>query len=121
MTKLLEMDTNQLWGALVSLAAPLEALCSDERVYEMAKEYRERVKESRLPVVSMCCFMAQLLPLLLNDHKADTLTILSIIEGKSISELARMNGAQLALDVYNAWKRELEPFFTRFGHGAATE
>lgn len=120
MKKLLEMNTDELWGALVRLAAPMEALCADERIYELVKEYRERVKESRLPVIAMACLFSQLIPLLLREHKADTLAILSVIEGKGIAELARMNGAQLSVDVYKAWKGELEPFFTQFGRGAVT-
>lgn len=119
--KLINMNTDQLMGALIRLARPLETIASDERVYGLIDGYRERVKQTRVPVIASMEMFAKLIPLLLESYKAETIEILVEITGRPIGDIARMNGVQIALEASHAWKKEIGPFFTRFMRGELSE
>lgn len=119
--KLSEMNTEQLMGALIRLAKPLEAIASDNRVYELIDSYRKRAKETRVPVIASMEMFSKLIPLLLESHKAETVAILTEVTGRPVGQVAKMNGFQLALEASHAWRKEIGPFFTQFMRGELIE
>ena len=115
--KLSEMNAAELAIALVKLAGHMEKICGDEQIYQMIADYRERVKASRAQNIAAGEFYAKLVPLLLGKHRVETFHILAVVNGVSVEEIFKMNGFQLLINLCQAWRRELMPFFTQCASG----
>ena len=117
MAKLLEKNGAEMCAALVSLAAPMKAFLEDEEFNEAFKECTQKGTGSKLHQIGT--IYADLVPLLFGDkHLKDTLAILSVIEGKTVKEMLKMNGTELLKDALGAWKEQIQPFFTQLGLSA---
>ena len=117
MAKLLEKNGAEMCSALVSLAAPIKSFIEDTEFNETFKACTKKGMNSQLHGIAI--IYADMVPLLFGDkHLKDTLAILSVIEGKSTKELLKMNGTELLRDAINAWKEQIQPFFTQLGVSA---
>ena len=112
--KLLEKNGAEMAAALVNIAGAIEHLASDAQISETFIECtREGVRQNLHDMLKVYSNMA---PLLLGkDHIKDTLAVVAEIEGTTVKELLEMNGTDLLVDIVNAWKEQIGPFFQRFG------
>ena len=114
MAKLLEKDGAQMAAALVSIAIPLKRFVDDEEFVRVFRESTQKGVANNL--TSIITIYADLVPLLFGDkHLKDTLSILAVIEGKTVKELLKMNGTEMIADAMLAWKEQIAPFFLRLG------
>ena len=114
--KLTELNGWELTNALVEIAEPLGNLAGDDKVWEVFKECTKRgvgIKQKDTFRFILTTY-AKLIPALLGkEHKLDTVRILSVVEGKKVDELMKMNGTELLRDFERAFKEQLTPFFTK--------
>lgn len=117
--KLLEKNGAELCAALVSIAIPIKHFTDDEELISKFRECTERGYKYQLHEFAVV--YAEIVPLLFGDkHLNDIMTILSVIEGKPVKDLLKMNGADLIVDAMNAWKEQIAPFFQRLGLSVST-
>lgn len=111
MKKLSEMNANELCKALCDIAAPIGNIARDDEVVEALKQ----IAEKRRPGTALAKFFgvsfSALVPLLLNKHKADTFAVLSVLKGKTVSEVEQENGFQLVRDLRALFQTDLIRFF----------
>lgn len=124
MKKLTEMNGWELMGALVELSEPVNHLVNDDEVWECFRECTKRgvglKREDGFRFILKA--YSELFPLLCGEkHKLDTLKIISIAEGKSVTEAMNQNGAELLSSFEKAYKECLEPFFIKSAHTERTE
>lgn len=114
MAKLLEKNGAEMCAALVDIAASIKRFMDDE---EFDKAWKKATKKGlQTGMTDILRIYADLAPLLFGEkHLADTLAILSVIEGTTVKELMAMNGVDLMADVIKAFNEQLKPFFTRLG------
>lgn len=114
MAKLLEMNGGEMCAALVSIAAPVRSFLDDE---EFINAFRECTKKGvRSQMEGILNIYADLIPLLFGEkHLRDTLKVLAIIEGTTVNKMLKMDGVELMADAMNAWKEQIQPFFTKLG------
>lgn len=112
--KLMEKNGAEICAALVSIANPVRNFIEDAEFTEAFKDATK--KGIRMDLHGILTIYADIIPLLFGDkHLKDTVALLAVIEGKSVKEMLKMNGADLLADALSAWKEQLEPFFTRLG------
>ena len=123
MKKLIDMEAWELMSALAELAEPVNNLVSDDELWKTFKECTR--KGAMLKRQDGLQFILEtygkLGKPLLGKHKTDTLKILSIVEGKKIEDLMHMNGMEVLRDFSEAYKEQLEPFFTKSVPSVKTE
>lgn len=114
MAKLLEMNGAEMCAALVSIATPVRSFLDDEEFINTFRECTKRGIKSQLEGIMN--IYADMIPLLFGErHLRDTLKILAIIEGTTVNKMLKMNGVELMADAMNAWKEQIQPFFTKLG------
>ena len=120
MAKLLEKNGAEMCAALVSIAGTLKKFMDDE---EFSKAWKKATKEGiDRGLTDALEVYVDLVPLLFGEkHLKDTMSILSVIEGKPVKELLAMNGTELITDAVNAFKEQLTPFFTQLGVSVGTK
>lgn len=115
MKKFKDMEAWELMTALAEMAEPVNNIVSDDELWETFKECTKRglrlKQKDGLQYILKT--YGKLAPKLLGEHKADTLKILSIVEGKKLEDLMHMNGAELLKDFTAVYKEQLESFFTK--------
>lgn len=117
--KLLEKNGAEMCAALVSLAAPIKHFTDDEELIEAFRVCTEKGVKYKLHGVATV--YAEIVPILFGDkHLHDMMTILSVVEGKPVKELLKMNGVDLMADALDAWKEQIAPFFQRLGLSVST-
>ena len=117
MAKLLEKNGAEMCSALVSLAAPIRSFLDDPDVSEAFRKCTKKGIDNKLS--GFLTIYADMVPHLFGDkHLKDTIAILAVIEGKSAREMLKMNGVELMKDALNAWKEQIQPFFTQLGLSA---
>ena len=120
MAKLLEKNGAEMCAALVSLAVPIKHFTEDEEFIEKFRECTKKGVEYKLHGVAV--IYGDMMPLLLGEkHLNDVMTILSVVEGKTVKELLKMNGVDLMADAMHAWREQIAPFFQRLGLSVSTE
>ena len=114
MAKLLEKNGAEMCSALVDIAASLKRFMDDDK---FDKAWKQATKKGiTLGTTDILKAYADLVPMIFGEeHLKDTMSILSVIEGKSIKELLEMNGTELIADAIKAFNEQLKPFFTRLG------
>jgi len=114
MAKLLEKNGAEMCASLVNIATPLKHFMEDQ---EFDKAWKKAtMKGLKTGMTDVLRIYSDLVPLLFGDkHLNDTLAILAEIEGKSVSEMLRMNGTELLTDALNAWNEQVKPFFIQLG------
>lgn len=117
MAKLLEKNGTEMAAALVNIAAPIKRFMDDEK---FDKAFKNATKKGlRTQMSDVLAIYSEIAPLLFGkEHLKDTLAILAEIEGKSVSELMKMNGTDLLADALQAFNEQVKPFFTRLGVSA---
>lgn len=114
MAKLLEKNGAEMAAALVSLAAPIKSFMNDPEFDAAFKEATKKGMETQM--TDVLSIYSNLIPLLLGkNHLNDTMTILAVVEGKSVKELLKMNGTDLLADMIKAFTEQIKPFFQRLG------
>jgi hypothetical protein len=114
MAKLLEKNGAEMCSALVSLAAPIRSFLDDPEVGETFRKCTQKGIDNKLS--GLLTIYADMVPQLFGEkHLKDTLAILAVVEGKSVREMLKMNGVELMKDALNAWKEQIQPFFTQLG------
>ena len=110
MAKLLEKNGAEMCAALVEIAASLKRFMDDE---EFDKAWKIATKKGlKTGMSDVLRIYADLAPLMFGEkHLPDTLSILSVIEGKPVKELLAMNGTELLADTLSAFNEQLKPFF----------
>lgn len=119
MAKLLDKNGAEMAAALVSIATQLKHFMDDD---EFSKAFKKATKQGIDSGASdLLTVYVDLVPLLFGEkHLQDTLSILAVIEGKTVKEMLKMNGTELIADALQAWKEQLVPFFTRLGLSVGT-
>jgi hypothetical protein len=114
MAKLLEKNGSEMCAALVSIAAPLKRFIDDA---EFDKAWKKATKKGLQTGMSdILQIYADIAPLLFGEnHLKDTMAILAVIEGKTVSELLAMNGTELLCDALKAFNEQIKPFFMQLG------
>lgn len=112
--KLLDMNGAEMANALVALATPLRNFMDDAEFSEAFKECTKNGVQTRSTDILQ--IYTTLVPFLFGEkHLRDTLQILSIIEGTTVSKMLKMNGTDLIADAFDAWGKQIKPFFMRLG------
>lgn len=114
MAKLLEKNGAEIAAMLVELATPLKRFMDDE---EFSSAWKSATKKGvDLGMTDVLAVYVELVPLILGKkHLKDTVAILAAIEGKSASEMLKMNGTELIADALQAFNEQIKPFFTQLG------
>lgn len=114
MAKLLEKNGAEICSALVSIAGILRRFMDDE---EFDQAWKKATKKGlKTGMTDILEIYAELTPLLFGDkHLKDTISILSVIEGKTVKELLAMNGVEMISDAVKAFNEQLRPFFYQLG------
>lgn len=114
MAKLLEKNGAEMCAGLVTIASTLKRFMDDK---DFEKAWKEATKKGiQTGMTDILKIYADLAPFLFGDqHLKDTMQILSVIEGKPVSELLAMNGTELLGDALKAFNEQIKPFFTRLG------
>lgn len=112
--KLMEKNGAEICSALVSIAEPIRNFLDDA---EFISDFRRCTKKgANNKMQEFLQIYADLIPHLFGDaHRKDTLLILAEIEGTTVKEMLRMNGADLLADAISAWKEQIAPFLSRLG------
>ena len=112
--KLMEKNGAEICTSLVSIAEPIRNFLDDPEFITTFKECTKKGAENRLQEYLQ--IYADMMPLLFGDkHRKDTLQILAEIEGSTVREMLKMNGADLLADTIKAWNEQVGPFFSRLG------
>ncbi len=124
MAKLQELNGWELMGALADIAEPIGNLVNDDALWECFVDCTRKgvsVKE-KTGLRFILQTYAKLIPLLLGqEHKRDTVQLLSAIEGKPVAEIMQMNGKELLEHFRSAISESLIPFFTKSVPSEKTE
>lgn len=112
--KLLEKNGLEICATLTAMAEPIRNFMEDKEFTEAFKRCTIGGVENKL--TEFLQIYAELMPQLFGEkHRRDTLRILAEIEGKTVNEMLKMNGADLIADALDAWKEQIGPFFSRLG------
>lgn len=116
MKKLEDQELWELMSSLTELAEPVGNIVSDEAFWEKFVECTRKAAIIRRQDTMHFLIKAysDLAPYLLGDeHRKDTIRILSVVEGKPFDKLMHANGVEVMRDLGKVWKEKLEPFFTK--------
>jgi hypothetical protein len=104
------MTTVQAADALARIAEPAAEIIEDVKVFELWDEAKKM--QGKSPAAQAAFMVRKLAPMLLKDHLMATLTVLSIMTGKTVKQI----GAQPITETYNDIKgcvdADLLSFFT---------
>lgn len=116
MKKIAEMDVLELSSLLVEIAEPIGNLAADNEVFEAFRRCTMRGLglKQRNGLRFILQTYSEMMPLLFGDkHKIDTLRVLAAIEGTSLEEVMKLNGAEVFERFKKAWEEHLQDFFTQ--------
>lgn len=112
--KLSQMNTNDLAACLCRIAAPMERIAQDKELTKTMGEITKNL-EGRSSLQIGMSTLAALLPALLERHREETYTILSILTGKSIEEIGDQNAMLTLRDVRECVDSDFMDFFRSSG------
>ena len=114
MAKLLEMNGAEMCAALAGIAGTLKKFMDDA---EFDTAWKNATKKGmRSGMTDILKIYAEIAPLLFGEkHLHDTMSILSVIEGKPVRDLLAMNGTELLADDLKAFNEQIKPFFYQLG------
>lgn len=117
MAKLLEKNGAEMASALVALSNPIRSFMEDTEFLEAFKACTQKGVKNKLE--GLLIIYADMVPFLFGDkHIKDTLAILAIVEGTTVSKMLKMNGVEMLADAMKAWEEQIKPFFTQLGLSA---
>lgn len=112
--KLMEKNGADICNSLVTIAGPIRNFLDDKEFTDTFRQCTKRGAKDKLG--EFLQIYADLVPLLFGEkHRRDTLLILAEIEGTTVKDMLRMNGAELLADAMKAWNEQVGPFFSRLG------
>lgn len=112
--KLSEMTTRQAAAALVDLAVSVEEITSHPAFLRCLSSFssmsrdddKEKASDRGLRMI------LDLLPVLLKDCYKSTISILSVLTGKSVEQIDNQSVFQTIRDVRDSWDADLKSFFS---------
>lgn len=113
------MTTDQLMGALCDISEPAG------RIMDGAQELAERIagllKGWAAGDAATVRAVLEIVPYLLKKHRADTLTIVSALTGKTAEEIMAANGLEIIREVRDSVDQELIRLFFSPGGTSPTK
>ena len=107
--KFIEMNNEQVADALIRISDPLENLCNDPKLDELIEKYKASKEEPLMKTVG--AVVPLFIALAIKDHKADLYEIISVIIGKPVKVIERMNILDTIKEVRESWNEVLTGFF----------
>lgn len=107
--KLSEMSTRKAAACMAELAAPIGTLMKSKAV----QEYLDKAAKQKASIPMLADAIGVLLPVLLRDHYAETVKVLSILTGKTADEIGEQPVRITISDVNASFDGELIGFFTK--------
>lgn len=113
--KLSEMTGEQLATCLCIITEPLEKIAEDDAVVDVVKGCMTNrdINGKSAKYLDIPRAVLRLIPVLLNNHRRDTFTILGAMNGKTADEIAQQNGLKMISDIKAAFDADLFRFFTQ--------
>ena len=108
--KLSEMTTIQAASALARIAEPAAEIIEDVNVYELWRKAGKM--KNATPTTQAAFMMREIAPMLLEKHLNATLTVLSIMTGKSVETIGKQKIADTFKDIRESVDADLLGFFT---------
>jgi hypothetical protein len=108
--KLKEMNTLQAADALARIAEPAAEIIEDVKVLDLWQKAGKLGKAE--PAKQVAFMVREIAPMLLKDHLMATLTVLSIMTGKTVEEIGKQNIFDTYNDIKNSVDADLISFFT---------
>ena len=107
--KFIEMNNEQVADALIRISDPLENLCSDPKLDELIDKYKKLKDEPLLKTIG--AIVPMFITLAIKDHKTDLFEIISVIIGKPVKTIEKMNILDTIKEVRESWNEVLTGFF----------
>lgn len=124
MAKLADKTAWDLMATLTEMAEPVGNLVNDDNFWDVFAQCTQKgvgLKQKNTLRWFLSTY-AELFPVLMGEeHRLDTFRILAYCAGKSVEEVARMNGMELLDLVKGVYRDTLLPFFTSSGLSALSE
>ena len=112
--KLSEMTTKQFASAVCSMAIPMQNIAKDEEINRAFSAISGKGESgSDMTVLQKGGLLLELVPLLLEKRFYDTVSIISVMTGKSVKEVEAQNGMQTLKDIRSFWDDDFACFFGR--------
>lgn len=108
-----DMTTDQLADCLLAITEPAGRICKDEHVDGFLKRMGE-MKPGQPMLRMYGDAFTSALPALLKTHREDVYTILSVLTGKKVQEIANQNGVATIIEARRVWDKDLNDFFMSF-------
>lgn len=97
--KLSDMNTRELKNALLAITAPASVIVQSEAFVACMKKLSEAKKANATVGQLGGIFMAEVVPLLLDQHEHETFSILAVLTGKPVEEIMAQNGMQTIKEI----------------------
>lgn len=107
--KFIDMNNEQVAEALIHISSPLENLCNDPKLDELIEKYKASKEEPLMKTIG--AVVPLFISLAIKDHKNDLYEIISVVIGKPVSEIAKMNIVDTVKEVRESWNEVLTGFF----------
>ena len=105
-----EMNTKEAAACLCKIAAPVGRIGEDKALNAYLRKLNENKGKTLLEVISGA--MSTLLPVMLENHYADVIAVLSALTGKSAEEIEEQNILVTMRDAQGVIDKDLLDFFT---------
>lgn len=110
--KLSEMNTKQLAAAMCALVRPMQALAQDEEINKaFAAISAKGEMAQRMTVLEKGAMLLEVVPVLLERRYAETMQIMSVMTGKSVTELEKQNGMETIAEIQTFMDEQFWGFF----------
>ena len=122
--KLTEKNGWELTAALAELAGPVGRMAENDKLWDCVKRCTAKgvnLKQSDTMRFILQTY-AELFPMLFDDeHRMDTFTIISVVEGIPLKEAMEKPGMEILRDIVDAYNQQLKGFFTNAAPSGQTE
>lgn len=116
--KLSQLTTEQLADVLVRLTPPLCRMLQDEATLAALDDMTFTGLDAQPPLCAASRLWEKLVPVILQRHAEDFYAALSVLTGKTESQLRAQPGLTTITDLMAVWDKELATFFTSAGSAA---
>lgn len=106
------MSTKQLASALCMIAEPMSRIAKDEEINGVLTEFSERMRSGeKMNVAQKSGELLAVVPLLLDKHYGDMITIISAMTGKTRAEVEAQRGFEMIDEMMKSIDAEFLRFF----------
>lgn len=124
--KISQLTTDAALDALCEITQYVTNIVADEKLLATIRETvkpKEGEEMTRAAVLMAGADkLTRIVPMVLKDHREDVYGILSVVNGKSVEEIARQNVIKTSMQIRDICKdRELLEFFTSCAQPAGSE